>query len=143
MNETDIRNYAKLMEELGLTVLELTEGGRSVRMERPAFAPETGKAVPLPTTEPEAQATAEPEDLYRVISPIVGIFYASPTENGEPYVSVGDRVQKGQTLCIIEAMKLMNEIVAEEEGVVTEVRAANGQVVEYGTTLFCIRRARP
>lgn len=75
-----------------------------------------------------------------VPDPIVGVFYAAPTESAAPYVALGDRVKKGQTLCIVEAMKLMNEIAAEEEGVIAEICAANGQVVEYGTPLFRIRR---
>ena len=71
-----------------------------------------------------------------VRSPMVGVFYAAPAENAAPYVAVGDRVKQGDTLCIIEAMKLMNEITAEKDGVVAEVCAGNGQVVEYGTPLF-------
>ena len=63
-----------------------------------------------------------------------------PAENAEPYVSIGDHVKKGQTLCIIEAMKLMNEITAEEDGVISDICVTNGQVVEYGTELFRIKR---
>ena len=68
------------------------------------------------------------------------MFYAAPAENAESYVSIGDRVKKGQTLCIIEAMKLMNEIPAEEEGEISEICVTDGQVVEFGTELFRIRR---
>ena len=67
-------------------------------------------------------------------------YYAAAAENAEPYVTVGDRVKKGQTLCIVEAMKLMNEIYAEEDGTVAEICVTNGQVVEYGTELFRIKR---
>ena len=77
------------------------------------------------------------QDEYSVTSPLVGLFYAAPAENAEPYVSIGDHVKKGQTLCIIEAMKLMNEITAEEDGVISDIC---GQVVEYGTELFRIKR---
>lgn len=73
-----------------------------------------------------------------VTSPLVGIFYAAPAENKDPFVKVGDTVQKGDSLCIIEAMKLMNEIRAEESGVITEICVTNGQIVEYGTELFKI-----
>ena len=73
-------------------------------------------------------------------SPLVGVFYAAPAENAEPYVSVGESVKKGQVLCIIEAMKLMNEITAEEDGVILEIAAANGQIVEYGSELFRMRK---
>ena len=82
----------------------------------------------------------ESKDYISVKSPIVGVFYAAPAENAEPYVAVGASVKKGQILCIIEAMKLMNEINAEEDGVISEICVTNGQVVEYGTELFRIKR---
>ena len=143
MNEADIRKYAELMRELELTGLEITEGDRVVRLER--SAPETVR-VPVAPAAPAASAAAEmparsaAESLVSVTSPLVGVFYASPAENAAPYVSVGDRVTKGQTLCIVEAMKLMNEITAEEDGVIAEICVVNGQVVEYGTELFRIMR---
>ena len=140
MKETDIRKYAGLMKELGLTGLELTDGNGTVRLERavPAQAEKTVYAVPETSSAP-AQA-AENMDYISVKSPIVGVFYAAPAEKAESFVKAGDSVNKGQTLCIIEAMKLMNEIVAEEDGVISEVCVTNGQVVEYGTELFRIRR---
>ena len=143
MNEADIRKYAELMRELELTGLEITEGDRVVRLER--SAPETVQ-VPVAPAAPAASAAVEmparsaAESLVSVTSPLVGVFYASPAENAAPYVSVGDRVTKGQTLCIVEAMKLMNEVTAEEDGVIAEICVVNGQVVEYGTELFRIRR---
>ncbi len=70
----------------------------------------------------------------------MGVFYAAPAENAEPYVSIGDYVKKGQTLCIIEAMKLMNEITAEDDGIISEICVTNDQVVEFGTELFRITR---
>ena len=142
MKETDIRKYAELMKELGLTGLEITEDNQVVRLERTA-APEVRQAVPVavpaaPAPETGARRTAG--KCISVKSPLVGLFYAAPAENADPYVSVGDKVKKGQTLCIVEAMKLMNEISAEEDGVVTEICVANGQMVEYGTELFRIQR---
>ena len=140
MKETDIRKYAGLMKELGLTGLELTDGNGTVRLERavPAQAEKTVYAVPETSSAP-VQA-AENRDYISVKSPIVGVFYAAPAEKAESFVKAGDPVNKGQTLCIIEAMKRMNEIVAEEDGVISEVCVTNGQVVEYGTELFRIRR---
>ena len=140
MKETDIRKYAGLMKELGLTGLELTDGNGTVRLERavPAQAGKTVYAVPETSSAP-VQA-AENRDYISVKSPIVGVLYAAPAEKAESFVKAGDSVNKGQTLCIIEAMKLMNEIVAEEDGVISEVCVTNGQVVEYGTELFRIRR---
>ena len=140
MKEADIRKYAQLMKELDLTGLEITEDNKVVRLERNASV--TGNqtvtvdaAAPVAGTE-----TKENTDYISVKSPIVGLFYAAPAENAEPYVSLGDRVKKGQTLCIVEAMKLMNEISAEEDGVIAEICVTNGQMVEYGTELFHIRR---
>ena len=72
---------------------------------------------------------------------MVGVFYAAPAENAEPFVKVGDKVTKGQTLCIVEAMKLMNELPAEQEGIITEICVENGQVVDYGMTLFEMKKA--
>ena len=131
MDEANIRKYAKLMRELELTGLEITEGNTVVRLERGA-APAAAPAQVIPLAEQKAE---EPKgDVIR--SPMGGVFYAAPAENAAPYVAVGDRVKQGDTLCIIEAMKLMNEITAEKDGVVAEVGAGNGQVVEYGTPLF-------
>ena len=143
MTVTEIRKYAKLMQELGLTALEITEDARTVRLERNVPVQQK-EIIPVDTTEPAAcvasEKTVKNQDEYSVTSPLVGLFYAAPAENAEPYVSIGDHVKKGQTLCIIEAMKLMNEITAEEDGVISDICVTNGQVVEYGTELFRIKR---
>lgn len=140
MKETDIRKYAELMKKLGLTGLEITEENNKVRLERsvPTAAKEMVLAAPEP--EPAVQPSPENKDYISVKSPVVGVFYAAAAENADPYVSVGSKVTKGQTLCIVEAMKLMNEITAEEDGVILEVCVTNGQIVEYGTELFRIKR---
>lgn len=139
MKEADIRKYAQLMKELELTGLEITEDNQVVRLER-------GTAASLPQTsfmEPPMSAAPskgkEPADYISVKSPIVGLFYAAPAENADPYVAVGDSVKKGQTLCIVEAMKLMNELRAECDGIIAEICVANGQMVDYGTELFRIK----
>lgn len=139
MNETDIRRYAGLMKELGLTGLEITEDNKVVRLERTVGAVTAGLPASAALQE-ETAAKPDDGDHISVKSPMVGVFYASSSENAAPYVTVGEHVKKGQTLCIIEAMKLMNEITAESDGVIIEVCAANGQVVEYGTELFRIKR---
>lgn len=137
MNESDIRKYANLMSELGLTGLEVTENDRVVRLERNP-APQT--AAPAQTVQVgDVPQSAANEDLIEISSPMVGVFYAAPAEDADPYVQVGDRVKKGQTLCIVEAMKLMNEIVAETDGQIVEVCAQNGQVVDFGCPLFRIK----
>lgn len=81
----------------------------------------------------------EDENLYTVKSPMVGTFYSSPSEDSEPYVKSGDKVNKGTVLCIVEAMKLMNEIESEIEGTIVEVLCKNGQMVEYGEPLFKVK----
>lgn len=141
MDEAKIKQYAKLMKEEDLTALEITEADVTIRLERSL----SGKRViEVPEeAEPAAankQPKAEPgtDDIFR--SEMVGIAYLAPTENSEPYVKAGDKVKAGDVLCIIEAMKLMNEIQAEWDGTVTEVFVENGQVVEFGTPLFKIER---
>lgn len=140
MNDADIRRYAGLMEELGLTGLEVTEKDQVIRLERtPAPQAPVRETVPLPAA-PAAEAQPAPAGAGTpVCSPMVGVFYAAPAEDAEPFVQVGDKVKRGQTLCIVEAMKLMNEIMAEVEGEIVEICVANGQVVDYGTPLFRIR----
>ena len=139
MKESDIRKYAQLMKELELTGLEITEDNQVVRLER-SVSPSAAAAEPAACPAPPAPGAPETDVCHSVTSPIVGLFYAAPAENAAPYVSLGDRVNKGQTLCIVEAMKLMNEITADDDGVIDKICAANGQMVEYGTELFRIRR---
>ena len=142
MNDTDIRKYADLMRELDLTGLEITENDRVVRLERaPAVSTlprETVAVAAAPAEAAPAPAAGEAEGDV-VTSPMVGVFYAAPAENAEPFVKVGDHVKRGQTLCIVEAMKLMNEIMAETDGEIVAVCAENGQVVDYGCPRFRIK----
>ena len=139
MKETDIRKYAELMKELGLTGLEITDENSKVRLERSVSAPVKETVYSVPESVGNTQTTTEPKDYISVKSPIVGVFYAAPAENADPYVSIGDSVTKGQTLCIVEAMKLMNEIESEYDGVVEAVLVNNEDVVEYGQPLFRIK----
>lgn len=144
MNETEIRKYAGLMQELGLTGLEITENDKVVRLER-ALPTVAKEVLAVPETASSSVSKADgiadsTKDYLSVKSPVVGVFYAAPAENADPYVAVGDHVKKGQTLCIVEAMKLMNEITAEEDGIIAEICVTNDQVVEFGTELFRIKR---
>lgn len=82
--------------------------------------------------------TEIPQEKQYITSPLVGTFYAAPSEDSEPFVKIGDSITKGQTLAIVEAMKLMNDIESEFDGVITEILVENGQAVEYGQPLFCI-----
>ena len=139
MKEEDIRKYSSLMKELELTGLEIEADGEKVRIER-GVAASVVQPVQVPVA-PERKAEPAEEAGEALTSPMVGVFYTSPAEDCEPFVKVGDRVRTGDTVCIIEAMKLMNEIKAECDGTIVKVSASNGQVVGFGTELFRIRRA--
>ncbi|MDH3304363.1 MAG: acetyl-CoA carboxylase biotin carboxyl carrier protein [Gammaproteobacteria bacterium] len=146
----DIRKVKKLIElldESGIAEIEITEGEESVRISRysqhapiaaPAAAAAAPPAAPVVT---KLQAVAPPEveeDGYAVTSPMVGTYYAASSPGAAPYVQVGDRVNEGDTLCIIEAMKMMNQIESDVSGVIKSIRIQNGEPVEFGQTLFVI-----
>jgi acetyl-CoA carboxylase biotin carboxyl carrier protein len=141
----EIRKLIRLVKRTGIGELEVTEGGRTVRIS--AWHPAPGPAAPvvvpaMPAPAPAAPPAAAPasaEDrLVKVVSPMVGTFYRAPAPDADPYVEVGDRIDAGQTVCIIEAMKLMNEIESEVRGRVAKIAVENGQPVEYGQVLFLI-----
>ena len=153
MDVKKIESLAKLMKETGLTGLELVEDGQQLRLERQVevvAAPVAAAvpAAPVPATGAEALGVAheEPAPVKEgtlVLAPTVGVFYSAPGPDARPFVEVGfvevgDQVKKGDTLCIIEAMKLMNEIPAEVDGTVAEICVGNGQVVEFNQPLFRI-----
>ena len=150
MDVKKIESLAKLMQETGLTGLELVEGDVELRLERQQEVVAVAPAAPvMPVTTPAPAAGAEALGVSHeqaapqkegtlVLSPTVGVFYASPSPDARPFVEVGDQVKKGDTLCIIEAMKLMNEIPSEVDGTVAEICVGNGQVVEFNQPLFRI-----
>lgn len=107
----------------------------------PSPAPATAAAPPVAEAQPAAAEEAPPEDQHVLHSPIVGTFYRSPNPESPAYAEVGDRVKKGQVLCIVEAMKLMNEIESDVDGVVTQIFVENAQPVEYGESLFAIKES--
>jgi acetyl-CoA carboxylase biotin carboxyl carrier protein len=128
----------------GVATRALPAASQGVGPEPPAAAPpETSVAVPpaaaTPGTAAPAAAPAPSEDLHIIKSPIVGTFYSAPNPESEPFVKVGDVVETGQTVCIIEAMKLMNEIEADVSGEVVRILVENGQPIEYGEHLFALR----
>lgn len=122
--------------------IELSKKERKVQVVSPTVPAVEYTGVPLPAVPAvSAEETAEPQekpDGKIVESPLVGTFFAAPSEDAAPYVSVGDTVKKGQTLAIVEAMKLMNEIESDYDGTITEILVENGQAVEYGQPLFRI-----
>src|SRR5712691_9131292 len=106
----------------------------------PTLAAPGAALAPASATAPAPETILPaPENIVLVTSPIVGTFYRTPAPDAPPFVEVGTRVRKGQVLCIVEAMKLMNEIESESEGEIVEILVANGQPVEYGEVLFKIR----
>ena len=148
MEIKDIEKLARLMQETGLTALEYAQGEAQLKLERKqeitvaaaaapvSAAPSLGGAEALGVTHAQDSQPAKEGAL--VLSPMVGVFYSSPNPEARPYVQVGVSVKKGDTLCIIEAMKLMNEIPAEVDGTVAEICVSNGQVVEFNQPLFRI-----
>lgn len=161
MDLETLRGFADLMEERGLTRIKLEEPDLTLELERegasaaqppawPAFppampaawpaAPAAAPAAPAAVAEPAAPAAPAPvaSGATEVCAPMVGVFYVAPSPGAEPFVHVGSKVKKGETLCILEAMKLMNEVVAECDGEIAEICASDGDLVEYGRVLFRI-----
>ena len=149
----DLRKLKKLIdlvEESGIAEIEVTEGEEKVRITRSLAAPQpvyaaapAVAAAPAPAAAAPVAAEGAPaapeRDLSKAqTSPMVGTFYRAPGPNAPVFVEVGQSVNAGDTLCIIEAMKLMNEIEAERSGVVKEILVENGQPVEFGEPLFII-----
>jgi len=153
MDIRKVKKLIELLEESGISELEISEGEESVRISRhprgvaqtaaPAPAPVAYAAPPPPVAAPATQATAAGEhkprnDEHMVTSPMVGTYYASPSPGAKSFVEVGSEIKIGQILCIIEAMKMMNQIESDKAGRITAVLAKNGDPVEFGQPLFVI-----
>ncbi len=153
MDIRKVKKLIELLEESGIAEIEITEGEEAVRISRyPATIPmPTGVPVPaqIPTTSaaqpaarppsPEhAEAEAPEAEGHQIVSPMVGTFYSGPAPGAEPFVKLGDEVQVGDTLCIIEAMKMMNQIETEVSGRVVSIEVENGEPVEFGQVLFVL-----
>jgi acetyl-CoA carboxylase biotin carboxyl carrier protein len=154
MDLRKLKTLIDLVSESGISELEVTEGEGKVRIVKNAppvyvqpsasFAPQYAQAAPAAGGEapaaaaaPATPAAAAPQG-HVVTSPMVGTFYRAPSPGADPFVQVGDTVKEGQTICIIEAMKLLNEIESDKSGVVKEILVENGQAVEYGQPLFVV-----
>ena len=144
MNIRQIRELAQILRQNGLSSIEVTEGENHIRLESAVSAAQFVPVVP-PEPIPAQQTEADEKkpdvgvdfnDIVEVKSPLVGVFYSASAPDAEPFVKVGDRVKKGDILCIIEAMKLMNEIAATHDGEIVDVCIQNGSVVEFGQTLY-------
>jgi acetyl-CoA carboxylase biotin carboxyl carrier protein len=155
MNHKELKELIEFLIEKDITEFELERGDVKVRIKRgqpvvvsaaapapvassPSFAP-AASVLSSPAGAPAAAAVDELAGLQIVKSPIVGTYYEAPSPGAPPFIKVGDRVGVGQALCIVEAMKLMNEIESDVSGEVVKVLVKNGQPVEYGQGLFAIR----
>ena len=153
MDIRKIKKLIELLEDSGLSELEIHEGEESVRLSRASPTPPPAPAAPQPPPAPAPAPAAAPsggaaadneaagEEMPEgqvVRSPMVGTFYSSPSPDADPYVAVGQQVESGDTLCIIEAMKMFNHIESDVSGKVVKVMAENGQPVEYDQPLFVI-----
>lgn len=152
--EEKINRAVELFQSLGLSEIALKDGDFAIELKRssassqlctpavvpatavvPQTAPVAAPTLPAPAPAPAPVAAA---DGVAVKAPMLGVFYAASAPDAEPFVKVGDRVKKGDILCIIEAMKMMNEITAEADGTVAEIKAENGKIVEFGQVLFLL-----
>lgn len=154
MDIRKVKKLIELLEESGIAEIEIHEGEESVRISRqmagtasvaaPVYAAPPPAAAPAAapvSAEPAAAATdnAPEMDGHPVTSPMVGTFYGAPSPGANPFVSVGDQVSSGDTLCIVEAMKMLNQIEADRAGTITAILVENGQPVEFDQPLFLIK----
>lgn len=150
MDLRKLKTLIELVESSGIAELEISEGEERVRITRAlastaapmqhiyAAAPAPQAAAPAPAAATAAPAAPAEPDGHQVKSPMVGTFYRSPSPGAKAFVDVGQSVKEGETLCIIEAMKLLNEIEADKSGVIKAILVENGQPVEFGQPLFVI-----
>jgi acetyl-CoA carboxylase biotin carboxyl carrier protein len=142
MDIKKIKALAEIIKNYGITSLTITEGDITVSMQReqkeqtdkPAINKEDNQKTPENETSIENMYNFS--DVNEVKSPLVGIFYIAPAPEAKPYVEIGSKVKKGDTLCMVEAMKLLNEINAENDYEIVDICVKNGEIVEYGQTLF-------
>ncbi len=141
MELEDLKGLIELLKETDITELLVEKEGTKVKIKREKIF----SSVEIPSPKIQETIVKETEDetqrLITVTSPIVGTFYRSPSPDAPPFIDAGMRIKKGQVLCIIEAMKLMNEIESEADGIVVKALVENGQPVEYGEPLFLIEPA--
>ncbi len=151
MDIRKVKRLIELLEESGIAEIEITEGEESVRISRsgpsapPAPAPAPAPAAqPAPAADSQKEAAAAEDsgdgipEGHQVTSPMVGTFYRAPSPTAKPFVEEGQQVKEGDTICIIEAMKMMNQIEADKSGTIKAILVENGEPVEYGQPLFVI-----
>ncbi len=142
MEIEDLKELMSLLKDTDVTELQIEKEGVKVRIRRDRYLGHIEVQQPVVAEKKELKKIEEAETegkLHTVTSPIVGTFYRSPSPDAKPFVDVGSEVKKGQTLCIIEAMKLMNEIESDIDGIVVRILVESGHPVEYGEPLFLIK----
>ncbi|MFZ8933345.1 MAG: acetyl-CoA carboxylase biotin carboxyl carrier protein [Bacteriovoracaceae bacterium] len=144
MNFEDVEKFIKLAKDEGVNELKYDDGKKKFHVVLGGTRQEVITATPQPKVEHHTVVTKKPsatkeEGVVEITSPFVGTFYAQPNPDSSPYTQVGDKVSKGKVLCIVEAMKIMNEIESEVSGTVLEVCVENENYVEYGQVLFKIK----
>lgn len=140
MNHKEILDLIGLFEKSNLEVLELNQGEFRLSLKKltPTNPPVSAIVSPTIISTPETVSISDKKDFHKITSPMVGTFYRAANPEAEPFIKVGDTVKKGDVLCIIEAMKMLNEIQADTDGMIVEIAAENGAMVDYGKTLFLI-----
>ena len=144
MELEDLKELIELLKDTDITELQVEKEGTKVKIKREKIFTSLEMPVHKPTVFQDkivAETEEETRRLATITSPIVGTFYRSPSPEAQPFVEVGTSVNKGQVLCIVEAMKLMNEIESDVDGIVVKILVENGQPVEYGEPLFLIEPA--
>ena len=140
METTTVRELAEILNTHGLTRLEVKNNDSNMVLTLEKCQAVVPLAANIPTAQPQPSPAVTASGAYTEIkSPIVGVFYSAASPDSPPFVSIGSQVKKGDVLCIIEAMKLMNEVTAEQDGEILDVCIKNGDVAEYGQVLFKIR----
>lgn len=142
MDTDELKELIALLKDTDISELQIEKDGSKIKIRRNTFIPQIEMPQkPAITIEKTKEAAEEKEDTQRLItitSPIVGTFYRSPSPEAPPFVDIGSTVKKGQVLCLVEAMKLMNEIESEADGIIVRALVENGHPVEYGEPLFLI-----
>lgn len=139
MNIENIKVLAEVMNDYGLTRLEIEENETKIRLEKgTSAAPSPAVVPPLIQNITMDEQSVDFNRLVEIKSPMIGIFYSAPSPDLESFVNIGSKVKKGDVLCIIESMKLMNEIPAEQDGEIVDICVKNGDIVEFGQVLFKI-----
>lgn len=141
MDEKTIQMLINAMNQGALTAVELSQGDQRIRLEKnspaaPPASPAPQALFPVPAAAEIERQAVDFNHIQEIKSPMVGVFYAALSPDAPPLVSVGSKVKKGDVLCIIETMKMMNEILAETDGEIVDICVSNAEVVEYSQTLF-------